>query len=99
MFHQLVRHDPADAFDVECTARSKKFDASRRLCRALKNFAAPGNELRVAANRTATDRTLAVNVFDKIERLRIARPFSFHPLDNSRDDFASLFNHYGVADA
>src|SRR4029077_12957143 len=98
-FHQFVRHDAADTFDVQCAARCKKFDATRRLRWTLKIFTAPGNELRVAPNWAATHRTLAVNISGKIERPGIARAFRFHDFNNGWDDFARLFDYYRVTNA
>ena len=55
--------------------------------------------MRVSADRAAAHRALAVNMFGKIERLRIARPFRFYHFNDCRDDFACFFDHYRVADA
>ena len=40
-----------------------------------------------------------MNMFGKIERLGIARPFRFYDFNNSRDDFARLFDYHRVANA
>ena len=40
-----------------------------------------------------------MNVFDKIERLRVARPLRFHDFDDRRNHFTRFFDHDGVADA
>ena len=64
-FDQLVGHDSADAFNIECAAGREEFHAPRRLGRALKIFASPGDELRIAPDRAAADRTFAVNMLRK----------------------------------
>src|SRR5207244_11772092 len=94
-----VGHDSADALDVERAAGGEKFQPSGRLRRAGDVFAAPGDKLRIAPDPAAADRTFAVHVLEKIERLRVARPFRFHHLDDGRNDFAGLFDHNRVADA
>src|SRR5207302_11095673 len=94
-----IRDNASNTFDIERAAGREKFQSSRRLRRTLEVFATPSHKFRIASDLTATNRTLAMNVFEEIKRLRSARPFRFHYFNHGGNHFAGLFDHYRVADA
>ena len=97
--NQFVGDDSADTFNIECAARGEKFQSAGGLGRTTNVLAPPGYEFGIAANFSAANWTFPVNVFEKIERLGVARPFRPYNFDDGRNDFAGFFDHDGVADA
>src|SRR2546430_5261222 len=97
--NQFVRDNASNTFDIERAAGREKFQSSRRLCRTLEVFAAPSHKFRIAPDLTATNRAFGANMFQEIERFRLARALRFHDLDDGGNHFAGLFDHYRVADA
>ena len=56
---QFVRHDSADALDVQRGAGGEELDPARGLGGALDVFASPGDEFGVAPDRAAANRAFS----------------------------------------
>src|ERR1017187_2705991 len=96
---ELIHEHFAHAFDIHGAARGEVADGPFQLGWTGDVFTAPRDELGIARNRSTAGGTLAVDVLEEIERLRVLGPLLLHEADDGGDDFARLLNYDDVADA